>query len=118
MPFDDDPILDRLSLVIAQRKSAPASEGGSYVRRLLDGGIDKIAAKVLEEAAEAVEAAGEPGDEGRDHLVREVADLVFHALVLLGHRDRAWADVEAELGRRFGVGGLVEKAARNPAAPE
>ncbi len=75
----------------------------------------KIGAKVLEEAAEVVEAAGEPGDAGREHLVKEVADLVFHALVMLGHRDADWSDVEAELGRRFGVSGLVEKESRRRA---
>ena len=68
----------------------------------------------MEEAAEAVEAAGEPGDDGRAHLVREAADLVFHTLVLLAHRRVAWGEVEAELGRRFGIGGFEEKAARPP----
>jgi len=41
-----------------------------------------------------------------------VADLVFHAMVLLGYRDLHWDDVEAELGRRAGISGLAEKAAR------
>ncbi len=51
----------------------------------------------MEEAAEVVEAADEPGDAGRKHLVKEVADLVFHTAVLLAHRDLAWSEVEAEL---------------------
>ena len=46
------------------------------------------------------------------HLVHEVADLVFHTLVLLGGADVPWTDVEHELARRFGVGGFEEKEAR------
>ena len=104
-------ILDDLMGVIEQRRTAPPGER-SYVRSLLDGGVAKIGSKVMEEAAEAVEAAGEPGDEGRAHLVRETADLLFHSLVLLGLRDIKWHEVEAELRRRFGVSGLDEKRSR------
>jgi phosphoribosyl-ATP pyrophosphohydrolase len=109
--MEQDSILDALMRVIAERKSRPAG-GRSYVRTLLDGGTAAIGAKVREEAAELVAAADEPGDAGRAHLVHEAADLVFHALVLLGHRDISWAEVESELARRFGVSGLDEKAAR------
>ncbi len=104
-------LIDDLMEVIAARKAlAPGSR--SYVRSLFDGGVPAITAKITEEAAEVVEAASEPGVEGREHLVHEVADLLFHTLVLLGERDIAWSNVEAELARRFGVGGLDEKAAR------
>jgi phosphoribosyl-ATP pyrophosphohydrolase len=106
-------IFDALMAVIAERKTRPPAER-SYTVKLLQGGVEAIGAKVMEEAAEAVEAAGEPGDAGREHLVREVADLVFHTLVLLGHRDVPWSDVEAELARRFGVSGIVEKESRAP----
>ena len=103
--------LGALERVIAERKAAPPG-ARSYVRSLLDGGVAKIGGKVVEEAAEVVEAAGEPGDPGRVHLVHEVADLVFHLMVMLAARDIPLAEVEAELARRFGVGGLDEKAAR------
>lgn len=106
-------ILDALERVIAERKASPPG-ARSYVRSLLDGGVPRIGAKVLEEAAEVVEAAGEPGVEGRLHLVREAADLIFHTMVMLAAGDVALADVEAELARRFGVGGLDEKANRVP----
>ncbi|MCA9268695.1 MAG: phosphoribosyl-ATP diphosphatase, partial [Planctomycetales bacterium] len=79
---------------------------------LFAGGVAKIGEKILEEAAEVVEAAGEPGEEGRAHLVREAADLVYHLMVMLAHCDVSLAEVEAELGRRSGVSGLDEKAAR------
>lgn len=107
-------MLERLMAVIAERKANPPAER-SYVVSLLKGGVRKIGAKITEEAAEVVEAAGEPGPEGRAHLVHEVADLVFHTLVLMGHLDVPWGDVEAELAKRFGIGGIVEKESRGKA---
>ncbi len=110
----EESILNALMSVIAERRDRPPRERTSYVVSLLQGGVPAIGAKVTEEAVEVVEAAGEPGDEGRAHLVREAADLVFHTMVLLGHRHIGWNEVEAELARRFGIGGFEEKAARTP----
>lgn len=104
-------ILCQLMDVIADRKVQPQAER-SYVVALLNGGVAKIGGKIVEEAAEVVEAAEELGETGRAHLIDEVADLVFHTLVMLGHRDISWTEVETELARRFGVGGMVEKEAR------
>jgi len=84
----------------------------SYTARLLAGGVAKIGAKIAEEAAEVVAAAAEPGEEGRQHTVREAGDVIYHLLVLLAARDVSLNDVESELARRFGVSGLEEKAAR------
>jgi phosphoribosyl-ATP pyrophosphohydrolase len=97
--------------VINDRKNNPPAEP-SYVVSLMRGGVTKIGAKIVEEAAEVVEAGGEPGDAGREHLVKEVADLVFHTAVLLAHRDLAWSDIEVELARRFGISGITEKQSR------
>lgn len=107
----DRSIVPALMDVIDQRKRNPPAER-SYVVSLLQGGVPKIGAKIVEEASEVVEAAGEPGDAGREHLVREVADLLFHTLVLIGHRDIAWGEIESELGRRFGISGIEEKESR------
>ena len=104
-------VLSRLEQTIAARKSSADAES-SYTARLLVGGVPKIGAKILEEGAEVVEAAGEPGDEGRRHTICEAADLVYHLLVLLAARDVALADVEQELARRFNMSGLEEKASR------
>ena len=104
-------IMAALMGVISGRKTNPPGEP-SYVVSLLRGGVATIGAKIVEEAAEVVEAGGEPGDAGREHLVKEVADLVFHTAVLLTHRDLAWAEVEAELARRFGISGITEKQSR------
>lgn len=114
--MSESSILNALMATIADRKANPPAKG-SYVVTLLQGGIGKIGPKITEEAAEVVEAADEPGPEGRAHLVHEVADLVFHTFVLLGSKEIPWSDVEAELARRFGISGLEEKASR-PRKPE
>ena len=103
--------LDRLEQTIQDRK-AEASEK-SYTAKLLSGGLDKIGAKIIEEAAELVEAAGESGGEGRNHTIYEAGDLVYHLLVLLAHCEISLKEVEAELSRRFGMSGLEEKSSRN-----
>jgi phosphoribosyl-ATP pyrophosphohydrolase len=108
-------IVSSLLEVIAARKANPPPER-SYVVTLLNGGVPKIGAKIVEEAAEVVAAALEPGSAGRGHLVHEVADLLFHTLVLLGYHDIPWSDIENELGRRFGISGITEKESR-PAKP-
>jgi phosphoribosyl-ATP pyrophosphohydrolase/phosphoribosyl-AMP cyclohydrolase len=90
-------VLPHLEAVIHDRRAHPRP--GSYTRELLDAGLPQMARKVGEEAVEVVVAAqGEPDE----RLVSELADLVYHALVLLAARDLAWADVTAELARRFG----------------
>lgn len=105
-------ILDRLFEVIrARREERP---DGSYVVRLLDGGWPAIAAKISEEAEEVVRAGRDESDEA---LAHEAADLVFHLLVGLAARDVPPVAVWAELARRFGIGGLDEKAAREQAGP-
>jgi phosphoribosyl-ATP pyrophosphohydrolase len=106
-------VLQTLEQTIWQRKSEAAT-GASYTARLLAGGVEAISEKVLEEAREVVEAAGEPGDEGAAHTVYEAADVVYHLLVLLASRDLHFSEVERELARRFGVSGLAEKASRKP----
>jgi len=108
--------LAALEATILARQAAlaqPASDSEkSYTAKLLAGGVEKIGGKIMEEAAELVEAAGEPGDAGRQHTVYEAGDLLYHTLVLLAARGVQLAEVEAELARRFGVSGLEEKASR------
>jgi phosphoribosyl-ATP pyrophosphohydrolase len=100
-------VLEALEQVIAARKGGDASR--SYTAKLLAGGPAAAGMKVTEEAEELVRAAG---DEADDRVVAEAADLIYHVLVLLACRDISLEQVEAELARRFGVSGLVEKAAR------
>ncbi|QDT72068.1 phosphoribosyl-ATP diphosphatase [Lacipirellula limnantheis] len=105
--------LDQLEETIRQRQLAGEADK-SYTARLLAGGVAKIGPKVIEEAAEVVEAAGEPGAAGREHTIREAADVIYHLMVLLAVRDVTLDEIEAELGRRFGMSGLEEKASRGP----
>ena len=102
-----DQVLQQLAEILEQRKTAEADS--SYVASLYHKGLDAILKKVGEEATETVMAAKD-GD--KDKLVYEVADLWFHTLVLLANEDLKPDDVLQELGRRFGVSGLDEKASR------
>lgn len=103
-------VLARLMAVIEDRKANPPAK--SYTTSLFAGGISMIGDKIVEEAAEVLEAAREPGEEGRAHLIREAGDLIYHLFVMLGHCNVKLTEVEAELARRFGISGLDEKAAR------
>ena len=76
---------------------------------LLAKGEDAILRKVAEESAETLLASKE-GD--KLHVVREVADLWFHSLVLLTWHGLKPDDVLAELERREGISGVAEKASR------
>lgn len=100
-------ILDAVYQVILDRKSNPSDN--SYTASLMARGIDKILKKIGEEATEVV-IAGKGGV--RAEIICETADLLYHLLVLLGYRDIALHEVYDELGRRFGISGIEEKAAR------
>jgi phosphoribosyl-ATP pyrophosphohydrolase len=104
-----DPLARLMRTLLERAEARPA---GSYTTRLLDGGTEKIGGKILEEAAELIEAAEEAGQAGRDHLVYEAADLLYHTMVLLAWRGVDLGEVAAELARREGTSGLVEKASR------
>jgi phosphoribosyl-ATP pyrophosphohydrolase len=103
----NDHILDAVYRVILDRKANPSDT--SYTASLMAKGIDKILKKVGEEATEVV-IAGKGGT--REEVIYETADLFYHLLVLLGYRDITPDEVYDELGRRFGVSGIAEKAAR------
>lgn len=104
--------LDQLEATIAARQAAGDADS-SYTAKLLAGGVEKIGRKIVEEAAEVVEAAGEPGETGREHTIAEASDVLYHLMVLMAHRQIKLADVESELARRFGMSGLEEKASRS-----
>jgi phosphoribosyl-ATP pyrophosphohydrolase len=99
--------LIRLEAAISARRHTSPEE--SYVAKLHSKGLTKIAQKLGEEATEAVIAAL-AGDEAE--LVGEAADVLFHLMVLLGAKGVSLDQVMAELDRREGTSGLVEKAAR------
>ena len=103
----DAEILHRLQKTLVERKDA--APDSSYVAGLYAKGADAICKKVAEEAAETIMAAKD-GD--RLHLVREVADLWFHSMILLAQFGVGVDDVLAELHRREGVSGIDEKKSR------
>lgn len=103
-------VFRQLMSIVAERKINMPEK--SYTTELLRGGVDAIGGKIKEEAGEVVDAASEPGNGGRAHVIHEAADLIFHLFVLLGHCEISLEEIEGELRRRFGVSGLVEKAAR------
>ena len=90
-------ILDEVFQVIRQRQQELPQ--GSYVTHLLQGGVDRIARKVGEEALEVVLAAK---NGVADELTAEVADLWFHCFVLLADCGLTPDDVYHELARRHG----------------
>jgi len=77
-PEEGAGIVDELFAVIKERQRTTPE--GSYTARLLSEGAPRIAQKVIEEAGETAIAATE-GD--KERLTGEVADLIYHALVLL-----------------------------------
>lgn len=101
-------ILVQLARVLEERKTANPAD--SYVAKLYDKGLDAILKKIGEEATETVMAAKE-GD--KEQIIYETADLWFHTLVLLAQQDLKPDDVLNELGRRFGISGIEEKANRS-----
>ncbi len=100
-------VLARLAATIEARRGADPN--ASYVASLLAGAEDAALKKLVEEAAEAALAAkgGDP-----KALAREMADLWFHALVVLARAGLPPTAVAEELARREGVSGLAEKRAR------
>lgn len=100
-------ILAQLYATIEARRGADPK--ASYVASLYAKGVDGIAKKVGEEAAETIIAAKNPDDAA---LVYEVADLWFHSLVLLAERGVPLERLTEELARRFGTSGHAEKASR------
>lgn len=112
-PIMSPPLEPIARLMQTLRERAESRPAGSYTTKLLEGGPEKIGAKILEEAGELIEAASEPGQAGRDHFVYEAGDLLYHTLVLLAWRGVDLDEVAAELARREGTSGLVEKASRS-----
>ena len=88
-------IIDELYKVIVGRKEAPAE--GSYTNYLLSKGSEKICKKVGEEAVEVILAATSGK---KEQTVEELADLVYHVLVLMVQEGITPAEVEAALRER------------------
>ncbi|PRQ05944.1 Phosphoribosyl-ATP pyrophosphatase [Enhygromyxa salina] len=104
--------IDSLWQTILDRKAGRGltnREGKSYVRTLLDGGVERINAKLVEEAGELCDALASETDA---RVLNEAADLLFHALVGLAARELEPAQVAAVIRERHGLSGVDEKAQR------
>ncbi len=88
-------VLDELHAVIRERQQTMPE--GSYTARLINEGVPRVAQKVVEEAGETAIAATQ-GE--RERLTREVADLLYHTLVLLAASEVSPEAVWRELRSR------------------
>lgn len=88
-------ILNEVFATIEDRKEHPKE--GSYTNYLFDKGIDKILKKCGEEATEIVIAAKNPDAE---ELKYEIADFLYHMMVLMAECGLNWDDVVKELANR------------------
>jgi phosphoribosyl-ATP pyrophosphohydrolase/phosphoribosyl-AMP cyclohydrolase len=97
-------ILESVLRTIRERRADP--QAGSYASKLFEGGHDKILKKVAEEAGEVL-LASKGGK--KEEIVYEVADLLFHTLMVLGYHEIHLQEIFQELGKRFGKSGLRDK---------
>ncbi len=88
-------MFDELFSIIEERKQNKPK--GSYTCQLLDGGEDLILRKVGEESLEVILATK---SEGRQRLVEEAADLIYHLFVLLAHENIPLENIKDELSKR------------------
>lgn len=81
-------------LLVGRNETRPE---GSYTTYLFEKGIDKILKKVGEENTEVIVAA--KGDDKKE-TVYEIADLMYHVMVLMVHMGITVSDVLKELASR------------------
>lgn len=87
--------LDELYRIIQDRKAGKPE--GSYTAKLLSSGQDRVLKKVAEEAGEVMLASK---NNDNDEIIREMADLWFHSLLVLAYHDIPPQAVVDELARR------------------
>ena len=95
---------DALAAVIRDRKKNPAE--GSYTCYLFEKGLDKILKKVGEEASEVIIAA--KADDKKE-TIYEIADLTYHALVLMAQMGISLEEIKAELASRHVIDKKVKQ---------
>ncbi|EEF49317.1 hypothetical protein RCOM_1444500 [Ricinus communis] len=101
-----------LESTISQRKAelaAPQEGKPSWTRRLLDD-PNLLCSKIREEADELCRTLEE--NEHSIHTASEMGDVLYHAMVLLAHKDVKIEDVLDVLRQRFSQSGIDEKRSR------
>lgn len=91
----DSRVLKEVYDVISDRLVHPRE--GSYTNYLFEKGLDKILKKIGEETAEVIIAAK---NKSKDEIKLEVADLLYHIMVLLVERNMTLDDIFEELKER------------------
>lgn len=89
-------ILQQLTKRIQDRFDHPTEN--SYTTYLFNEGIDKILKKIGEEASEIIIAAK---NDDQDELIWEIADFIYHTLVLMQVKNITMEQIHAELANRF-----------------
>ncbi len=92
--------LSALEEIISQRTESGSAD--SYVSQLVQKGLNKVAQKVGEEAVEVVIEAKDNND---DLFKNEVADLLFHLMILLKIKGTCLRDIEEVLRQRHVLAG-------------
>lgn len=87
--------LYRLEEIIQDRVISNSSN--SYTKKIFEKGLHRVAQKVGEEAVEVILAATK---EGGEEFENEVADLLYHLLLLLNKREVSLEEIEAVLAMR------------------
>jgi phosphoribosyl-ATP pyrophosphohydrolase len=87
--------LRELSQIIEERRQNPRPD--SYTCKLLASGENEILKKIGEEAIEVILAAKA---QGRQRIVEEASDLMYHLLVMFSLKEISLEEIEAELRRR------------------
>ncbi|MDE6751074.1 MAG: bifunctional phosphoribosyl-AMP cyclohydrolase/phosphoribosyl-ATP diphosphatase HisIE [Lachnospiraceae bacterium] len=88
-------VFEQVFGVILDRKLHP--KDGSYTNYLFDKGIDKILKKLGEEATEIVIAAKNPN---ANEIKYEIADFLYHMMVLMAEKGVTWEEITSELAKR------------------
>ena len=88
-------VLEELFGVLEQRKAEMPE--GSYTTKLLAGDLDQLLKKIGEEATEVVMAAK---DSDPDQIRYEIADLLYHLMVVMVRADLTLDDLAEELASR------------------
>ena len=89
------PVLEDLFALLEQRKVEMPED--SYTTKLLSGDLDQLLKKIGEEATEVVMAAK---DDDAGQLKYEIADLVYHLMVVMARADLTLDDLAEELESR------------------
>lgn len=97
-------IISDLYKTVIERKNTGTGREGSYTCYLFEQGLDKILKKCGEECSEMIIAAKNTEIEP---LKNEIADLIYHILVLCAECGLEWSEVEQVLcERRNKIGNL------------